>query len=157
LTVDIGEPKDVVQDFMDKEGLTFPTVLDETGAVAKEYQLLGHPTSFFIDREGLIRNRHTGPMNESIYAEVLGELLAGESEGFEALSLAPISLLSDMIRGAPSAVRDAYRFAIANPDILSNIPCYCGCRDVGHQSNLDCFVKQFNADGSVALDNHAFG
>ena len=157
MAVDIGEPKHVVQAFVEEGGLTFPTVLDESGAVAREYRLQGHPTSFFIDREGAIRKRHIGPMSESIFEEILGELLGEKSSELEGVSLAPVSLLSEKVRGAPSMVRETYRFAIANPDALSNIPCYCGCGGVGHQSNLDCFVQQVNADGSVVLDDHAFG
>jgi hypothetical protein len=155
--VDIGEPQDVVQAFVEEGGLTFPTVLDESGAVAREYRLQGHPTSFFIDREGVIRKRHSGQMSESILEEILVELLGEKNSEPEGVSLAPVSLLSEKVREAPSVVREAYRFAIANPDALSNIPCYCGCGSVGHQSNLDCFVEQFNTDGSVVLDDHAFG
>lgn len=73
------------------------------------------------------------------------------------VTLAPESLLSDKVKTAPPVVREAYRFAIANPDTLSQFPCYCGCGAMGHGSNLDCFVDQFNEDGSVVLDNHAFG
>jgi hypothetical protein len=71
------------------------------------------------------------------------------------LKLIPVSALSDKVRAAPDVVRDAYRFAAANPDILSRVPCYCGCEAEGHQSNLACYVKQFNADGSVVFDDHA--
>ena len=81
----------------------------------------------------------------------------GIGSGIESVSLAPVSLLSEKVSGAPWVVKQAYRFAIANPDTLSNFPCYCGCGSMGHQSNLDCFVQQFNADGSVVLDNHALG
>lgn len=155
--MDIGEPKDVVQAFVGEGGLTFPTVLDESGAVAREYRVQGHPTSFFIDREGVIRKRHSGQMSESILEETLVELLGEKSSELEGVSLAPVSLLSEKVREAPSVVREAYQFAIANPNTLSKFPCYCGCGDMGHQSNLDCFVQQFNADGSVVLDDHAFG
>ena len=155
--MDIGEPKDVVQAFVEEGGLTLPTVLDESGAVARAYRVQGHPTSFFIDREGVIRKRHSGQMSESIIEEVLVELLGEKSPELEGVSLAPVSLLSEKVREGPAVVRKAYRFAIANPDALSNIPCYCGCGGVGHQSNLDCFVQQVNADGSVVLDDHAFG
>lgn len=154
--MDIGESKDVVQAFVAERGLTFPTVLDESGAVAQEYRLRGHPTSFFIDREGVIRKHHIGPMSESLFEKVLGELLGEKGSEPEGVSLAPVSLLSEKVKEAPSVVREAYRFAIANLDTLSKIPCYCGCGAVGHQSNLDCFVDQVNADGSVVLDDHAF-
>ena len=72
-------------------------------------------------------------------------------------TLAPESALPNFVRDAPPQVREAYRFAIANPDVLSAVPCYCGCAAMGHQSNLDCYVKQIQPDGSIEFENHAFG
>lgn len=73
------------------------------------------------------------------------------------VELAPVSLLSAKARSAPPIVQEAYRFAVANPEVLSQYPCYCGCGNMGHGSNLDCFVQEFREDGSVVFDDHAFG
>lgn len=73
------------------------------------------------------------------------------------IRLAPVSQLSEKVRRAPPVVQEAYRFAIANPEVLAKLPCYCGCGSMGHTSNLDCFVREFNSDGSVVFDYHAFG
>jgi hypothetical protein len=54
-------------------------------------------------------------------------------------------------------VRDAYRFAIANRDILRQIPCYCGCGAEGHKSNADCYIKDVRPDGSIVFDPMSFG
>ncbi len=61
------------------------------------------------------------------------------------------------MRTAPPQVKEAYRFAIANPDVLDAFPCYCGCGQMGHESNLDCYIKEVRADGSLVFENHAFG
>ena len=46
-------------------------------------------------------------------------------------------------------------FAMANPDILKQYPCYCGCQEVlAHMHNLDCYIKQFYPDGSIEVDPH---
>ena len=74
----------------------------------------------------------------------------------EKLSLAPESALPDFVQDAPRQVKEAYRFAIANPDVLSNFPCYCGCGAMGHQDNLGCYIKEVRPDGSIEFDNHAF-
>lgn len=72
------------------------------------------------------------------------------------IKLAPLSEMPDFVQTAPPNVQDAYRFAVANPDILKQMPCYCGCGGMGHTSNINCYVKAFKADGSVAeWDNHA--
>jgi hypothetical protein len=73
------------------------------------------------------------------------------------IQLAPVSKLDAKVRSAPPVVQEAYRFAIANPEVLSKMPCYCGCGNMGHMDNLDCFVQDVKADGSVVLDYHALG
>lgn len=60
--------------------------------------------------------------------------------------------MPDEIADQPRRVLESYRFAAANPDVLSRIPCYCGCGPMGHTSNYDCF---WQADGTADL--HATG
>ncbi|HET6444274.1 MAG TPA: PCYCGC motif-containing (lipo)protein [candidate division Zixibacteria bacterium] len=61
------------------------------------------------------------------------------------------------VQQAPVAVQQAYQFAVANPTVLEQIPCYCGCGAMGHTSNYSCYVADVGADGEVAFDNHALG
>lgn len=85
-------------------------------------------------------------------------LLSGgaKSKNVREITLAPLSQMPDFVQTAPPTVQEAYRFAVANRDLLEQMPCYCGCGGVGHESNADCYVKAFNPDGSVAeFDNHA--
>jgi len=62
--------QDSVQDavaFLKEVGVTFPILLDRSGEVSRAYQLRGLPTSFFIDREGIIRAVVVGgPMSEVV-------------------------------------------------------------------------------------------
>jgi len=73
------------------------------------------------------------------------------------IKLVPVSELPQQMRDAPSAVRTAYQFAVANPEALENVPCYCGCGAIGHKSNLACYIKEFGADGTPVFDDHAMG
>ncbi len=55
-----------------------------------------------------------------------------------------------------SQVRDAYGFAVAHPEVLSYMPCYCGCGlTVGHASNLDCFIAGVATYDRLVFDPHA--
>lgn len=72
------------------------------------------------------------------------------------VQLASVSQLPEQVRRAPPMVQEAYRFAIANPEVLSRLPCYCGCGNIGHKSNLDCFIREFKPDGTIVFDDHAF-
>ena len=62
-----------------------------------------------------------------------------------------------MVQSAPVTVRTAYQFAAANPEMMKNIPCYCGCGNIGHTSNYSCYVSEAGANGVIMFDNHALG
>ena len=81
----------------------------------------------------------------------------GSGKDHHAYALAPESALPVNIRQAPTNVRDAYRFAIANREILGQIPCYCGCGTERHKSNADCYIKDVRPDGSIVFDPMSFG
>jgi hypothetical protein len=72
-------------------------------------------------------------------------------------AMAPLADMPAEVQQAPVAVQQAYQFAVANPEILKQIPCYCGCGAMGHTSNYSCYVAGTGADGEVIYDNHALG
>jgi hypothetical protein len=80
----------------------------------------------------------------------LGFRVFGESR--RAYALAPESMLPADIQRARVEVREAYRFAIANREILRSIPCYCGCGAEGHTSNASCYLKDFSTPGNLVFD-----
>ena len=80
-----------------------------------------------------------------------------QGEGGDKLKMLPQSELPVQIQSAPEVVRESYQFAVANPDILEKVPCYCGCDAVGHQSNYACYVSAVNDSGNVNYDEHALG
>ena len=74
-----------------------------------------------------------------------------------AYKLAAVSLLPEGIKNAPDEIRDAYRFAVANRDMLRYIPCYCGCEKDGHTSNASCYVKDSSPPGKPEFDPMSLG
>ena len=46
-------------------------------------------------------------------------------------------------------VRATYKFAAEHPEVLSYVPCYCGCERSGHRGNEDCFVTARDGNGDV--------
>lgn len=61
------------------------------------------------------------------------------------------------VKSAPVTVQQAYQFAAANPDVMTQIPCYCGCGSMGHTSNYSCYVSNVDASGTITYDSHALG
>jgi hypothetical protein len=73
------------------------------------------------------------------------------------LAMLPLDEMPMEVQSAPVAVQEAYQFNTANPDIMDDIPCYCGCGDIGHTSNYDCYVSSVDDKGNIIYDNHALG
>jgi len=73
------------------------------------------------------------------------------------LKMAPMAGMPDEVKSAPATVQQAYQFAVANPDVMKQIPCYCGCGDIGHTSNYSCYVSGVDSKGAITFDNHALG
>jgi cytochrome c biogenesis protein CcmG/thiol:disulfide interchange protein DsbE len=62
--------------FIGEHGLTFPVLLDRTGLVGNLYRMRALPTTFFIDREGVIREVVVGgPMSELTLQSKIVKLL----------------------------------------------------------------------------------
>jgi hypothetical protein len=86
----------------------------------------------------------------------------GQKSTLNKLELAPVSALPTDKQAAPTSVQEAYRFVLANPDIMSKIPCYCGCGEghageTPHTSVKDCFVREIKSDGTVVWDEMGMG
>ncbi|MEZ4679595.1 MAG: TlpA disulfide reductase family protein [Caldilineaceae bacterium] len=73
--VDQGEESAVVQRFVDELGVTFPIPLDSDFTAGQLYNVQGMPTTFFIDRNGIIRHLWIGEMNSVTLAEGIAEIL----------------------------------------------------------------------------------
>jgi peroxiredoxin len=62
--------------FIQEYGLSFPIPMDRTGSVSNRYQLRGLPSTYFVDRKGIIRSVVVGgPMNEALIRSKVQELL----------------------------------------------------------------------------------
>lgn len=65
-----------VEAFAKEFGLTYPILLDRDGSVGLTYQLNGLPTTFFINREGIIRTVVVGgPMSETFIRSKIETIL----------------------------------------------------------------------------------
>ena len=72
--------------------------------------------------------------------------------------LAPLVQIPPEIQQGPSTVREAYQFAVYNPDVLAELPCHCGCGAMGHISIYSCYVQESGEDArEVVFDHQALG
>lgn len=75
LGIDMGEPPEAIRPFVREYGVTFPILLDESGAIAATYSVTGLPTSVILDRAGFIRERVVGAMTRDGLARRVERLL----------------------------------------------------------------------------------
>lgn len=81
---------------------------------------------------------------------------SSDSQG-DRMSLMPLDQMPAEVQMSPVVVQQAYQFSSANPGILQEIPCYCGCGGIGHTSNYSCYVAGQDENGRLVFDNHALG
>jgi hypothetical protein len=82
----------------------------------------------------------------------------GASTAFaDNLAMAPMAGMPTEVKSAPTTVQQAYQFTVANPNVMKQIPCYCGCGKMGHTSNYSCYVQSVDDKGTVTFDTHALG
>ena len=60
LAVNIGESSSEVAEFMQSYNLSFPVLLDTKQEISQKYNVRGIPTTFFIDKDGVIQDVKVG-------------------------------------------------------------------------------------------------
>jgi hypothetical protein len=73
------------------------------------------------------------------------------------LTMASMDGMPVEVKSAPTIVQQAYQFAAANPEVMKQMPCYCGCGAMGHSYNYSCYVSDVNENGGITYDSHALG
>ncbi len=75
LAVNAGQDKETVRAFVAKIGISYPALLDEKSAIARQYGVVGLPTSYFVDGKGVVRAKIVGEADEATFERQVVELL----------------------------------------------------------------------------------
>ena len=76
LAIAYNDTEEAMASFRDEFDLSFPLALDDSGAINDAYGIQTRPSSYLLDRNGVILARHFGIMTESQLSELLNEALA---------------------------------------------------------------------------------
>lgn len=68
------DPDNDVAGFADEYGLTFPILLDKKEEVMKQYNIISIPTTFFIDENGIIKQKIIGAIPLDKMKEYISDL-----------------------------------------------------------------------------------
>jgi len=79
LAIDQREDPAVVKAYVKRFGVTFPVGIDDGQRLATQMHLIGLPSSFFIDRAGVIRDAVDGEMTYDVMKTKTASLLAADA------------------------------------------------------------------------------
>jgi len=72
----MDDPPAPARDFIAAYGATWPTIEDPNGAIKAAYRVAARPQSYFIDRDGVLREIQVGQVTaddfERLYASISG-------------------------------------------------------------------------------------
>lgn len=71
LAVNIKEDAEAVRKFADEFNMNVPVVLDPDGNVVRQFEVIGYPTSYFVDADGLLVAKWQGVLDRTKLAELV--------------------------------------------------------------------------------------
>lgn len=75
LGVDVEDSPPNAEPFVDRLGIDYPLAIDPRREFARSVNIFGMPTTLFVDAEGIVQYRYTGPLEEAQLRELLAEHL----------------------------------------------------------------------------------
>lgn len=75
LAINAGQDQSSVAAFVRRIGVSYPILLDPQAEIARRYGVVGLPTTFFVDRQGIIRAKLVGEASEAVFAAQIEALL----------------------------------------------------------------------------------
>lgn len=75
LAINVMQPPETVQPFVDRLGLTYDILLDRQGEVMRGYRVMGLPMTFIVDRQGAVRVRIVGESTPEVFERAIAGLL----------------------------------------------------------------------------------
>ena len=75
LGIAVDDTEEKMKAFITKYGVTFPVGLDKKAAIQTSFGLYGIPTTYFIDKQGIINHSHAGILKEEMLRHELDKLL----------------------------------------------------------------------------------
>jgi thiol-disulfide isomerase/thioredoxin len=99
--VNVGEPPDTVESYVFNNVITLPVLMDRYEVASKKYKVKELPTLVMVDREGIIREYHTGfvpAYGDSIRLKVRSLLGVGQTGGSGLAAVRPDTIRADSTR-----------------------------------------------------------
>jgi len=69
--INVNESVTAVESYIQTENISYPILLDADGEVANNYAVRGYPTTYFLDADGHIVDKHVGALSETQLSQYL--------------------------------------------------------------------------------------
>ena len=79
VAIDQREDPGVVRSYVKRFGVTFPVGVDDGQRLGTDLHLIGLPSSFFVDRDGIIRDAVDGEMTYDVMTQKARTLMAADA------------------------------------------------------------------------------
>ena len=77
VAINLEEQREVVMPYIEDEGLDIPVLLDQFGVVTRQMEVNELPTTFILDRQGIIRHHLIGARTEADFERYLSPFFDG--------------------------------------------------------------------------------
>lgn len=75
LVVDSGDTEEELKDYLKEQGFGINPVLDVKGSISALYEVRGFPTTYIIDKGGIIQKVHAGFMDQKSLSNELSDII----------------------------------------------------------------------------------
>ena len=110
LTINVGDRASDVEDYVASRGITYPVLLDTQGKVAQVYGIIGVPTTYFIDGQGILKAYQIGAFQSAKAME------SAIRDVFPSLIVSPETETNPQIKTGPEIGNVAPDFTLQSID-----------------------------------------
>jgi peroxiredoxin len=110
LTINVGDRAADIKDYMASRGITYPVLLDTQGKVAKVYGIVGVPTTYFIDGQGILKAYQIGAFESAKAME------SAVRDVFPSLAISPETETNSKTETSPEIGKVAPDFTLQSTD-----------------------------------------
>lgn len=75
LALNAGQDRAVVMNWLQRQPVGYPVLLDEDGTITRRYGVIGLPTTYFIDGDGMVRGKALGEMSAEAFRHQVDKLI----------------------------------------------------------------------------------
>jgi len=75
LAINVGQDRETVEKFINSLGTSYGAVMDKNSETAGKYGVIGLPTTFFFDRNGVLQGKILGESDVGVFRDFLAKTM----------------------------------------------------------------------------------